>query len=277
MQFAVVNGKRMEAFTGGRGKCPICDSVLIAKCGKRVIHHWAHDRKVNCDPWWETETPWHRSWKDQFPEEFREVTHIAPDGEIHRADVKTSTGIVIEFQHSTMSDNERESREDFYENLVWVLDGAPFAKNFDIYHMLPDPTSNIASDIVWAKAKRNYLGTIEGMYFQWSEAKMDDPNIKKCHVKHGWIHSLHEIRSEVEHAYRGHHQYDWVRPRKIWLEARCPVYIDFGTDLLVHLTTYDESELPCIRYVAKSKFVRDAMVETHASEIATRFYPLHDS
>ena len=35
-----------------------------------------------------------------------------------------------------MSDKERVAREDFYKNLVWVLDGRGFLQNFDIYHML---------------------------------------------------------------------------------------------------------------------------------------------
>ncbi|WP_287302509.1 hypothetical protein [Mesorhizobium sp.] len=42
----------------------------------------------------------------------REISHIAPDGEIHRADIKTPSGIVIEVQHSAMT-AERLSREAF--------------------------------------------------------------------------------------------------------------------------------------------------------------------
>ena len=90
----------------------------------------------------------------------------------------------------------------------------------------------------------------------------------------GFIYGIHEIEREIEQAYRGHHQYDWVRPRRTWLAARCPVYIDFGDDCLVKLETYDESGLPCIRRVAKRKFVHDAMTETLAPNIATRFYPI---
>ena len=42
---------------------------------------------------------------------------------MHIADVKTDRGIVIEFQHSFLHRNERESREKFYQNMVWVVDG----------------------------------------------------------------------------------------------------------------------------------------------------------
>ena len=56
-----------------------------------------------------------------FPAECREVLHVDATGEIHRADTKTPTGIVLEVQHSTMSEDERKSRELFYQNLVWIL------------------------------------------------------------------------------------------------------------------------------------------------------------
>ena len=72
--------------------------------------------------------------EELVPEFCREISHTAPDGEIHRADIKTPTGIYIEVQHSRMTDVERTSREAFYRNLVWVIDGKPFQQNFDIYH-----------------------------------------------------------------------------------------------------------------------------------------------
>ena len=249
---------------------------MIAKCGPRRLHHWAHARRRNCDPWWENETEWHRGWKNLFPERCREVSHVAQDGQIHRADIKTPTGIYIEVQHSAMTDVERLSRETFYGNLVWIIDGRGFRDNFDIYHRLPDPKSRIAEDIVWSKATRTMRGAASGIFFRLSEARKDFPGtvVTKSNLHFGWVHSVDEIQAEVDESYRGHHQYGWVRPRRTWLDANCPVYIDFGSDFLVRLEVYDESNLPCIRYVAKRKFLHDAMVETDARAIATRFYPL---
>jgi competence protein CoiA len=183
------------------------------------MHHWAHYRPKDCDPWWENETQWHRDWKNLFPIECREVSHSATNGEIHRADIKTSTGIVIELQHSAMADAERESRENFYGNLVWILDGSPFRKNFDIYHCLPSPQSEIASDLVWAKARRHMNGANAGMFFRLSEARAERPNITKPEVYSGWIHSIEEIKDAVQEAYNGYHQYDWVRPRTVLLHT----------------------------------------------------------
>jgi competence protein CoiA len=56
-------------------------------------------------------------------------------------------------------------------------------------------------------------------------------------VRGGYLHFMHEVAEQVEGAYRGHHQYDWVRPRRTRLDATCPVYIDFGQDWLAKLET----------------------------------------
>jgi competence protein CoiA len=274
LQYALVDSERREAFPGGRGECPICSSSAVAKCGPRVIHHWAHASHKDCDPWWENETVWHREWKGKFPEGCREVCYTAPSGEIHRADVVTPTGIVIEFQHSAMTDAERLSREAFYQNLIWIVDGRDFRRNFDIYHLLPHPASELAQDLVWIKATRPMKGAARGIFFRLSEGLQDDPEATKATLRHGWMHGIHEIEAEVNQAYRGHHQYDWVKPRRTWLDATCPVYIDLGDDLLARLETYDESGLPCVYLVAKQKLVHDAMTEKLATAIATRFYPL---
>jgi len=274
MQYALVNGIKTEACSGAKGFCPVCNSEMIAKCGTRVIHHWAHSVDRNCDPWWENETQWHRDWKELYPEDCREVSHTAENGEIHRADITTPTGIVIEVQHSSMSDAERISREGFYRNLVWVLDGSVFEKNFDVYHMLPCPRSEVAQDLIWSKAKRNYHGANRGLFFRLSEILKENPKAKRSDRPVGQIFSIHDISSEVEANYRGHHQYDWVRPRKTWLDAASPVYIDFGEDHLLQLQTYDNSGLRVVQMVAKRKFIHDTMTETDARKIATRFYKL---
>tara|TARA_R110000782_G_scaffold3002_3_gene11079 strand:+ start:9293 stop:10126 length:834 start_codon:yes stop_codon:yes gene_type:complete len=123
MEFSIVEGRRRTAKRGLRGTCPLCGEETISKCGKIRIHHWAHKRGGNCDPWGEPETDWHREWKRNFPEHCREVTVTSEDGEKHRADVKTDCGRVIEFQHSPISFEAREAREAFYESMAWVING----------------------------------------------------------------------------------------------------------------------------------------------------------
>jgi hypothetical protein len=123
MKFAVVEGERREAQLGLSGKCDFCGGAMIAKCGQHRVRHWAHWGTRTCDPWWEPETEWHRAWKDQFPKDWQEIIQRSDDGEKHRADVKTDRGIVLEFQHSHLRQEERESREIFYQEMVWVVDG----------------------------------------------------------------------------------------------------------------------------------------------------------
>jgi hypothetical protein len=124
MKFAIVNGEKAEAQQGLRGACVHCQSETIAKCGTERIEHWAHKSKVSCDPWWENETEWHRAWKKDFPKDWQEISHFdSKNEEKHIADIKTDKGFVIEFQHSAITDDEIKSREDFYKNMVWVVDG----------------------------------------------------------------------------------------------------------------------------------------------------------
>lgn len=270
MQFALVDGMRHQARLGLVGFCPICGSPMQAKCGTRVIHHWAHSGRRNCDPWWENETSWHRAWKEHFPAECREVSHVAPDGEIHRADIKTPTGIYIEVQHSSMTDAEREAREAFYGNLIWVVDGRPFKDNFDLFHFLPAPNSQVAKDIVWFQAKRGMHGSNAGLFWRLSE----NPGIVPGSNSMVQIRSYREIAEEVEAAYCGHQQYDWVRPRRGWLDSNCPVYLDFGEDWMLRLDNYGDSQLRCVFRVSKRKFLHDVMTETRARDVATRFYAI---
>lgn len=269
MEFAIHDGIRKAAFKGGKGTCPLCGSAMTAKCGPRVMHHWAHAGRRNCDPWWENETPWHREWKDRFPESWREVAHVAPDGEIHRADIKTDRGIVIEVQHSAMTDAERVSREAFYGNLVWIIDGLPFKENFDIFHALPDPESELGKDVAWFRARRHLAGTVGGMFYRLSENRGHYPALSKSNVSTEMVevHSRRDIEQQIDECYRGHHQYDWLRPRQTWLESSCPVFIDFGTEFLVKLEIYDETGLPCVRYISKEAFVRNALNGSSAGEI----------
>lgn len=123
MKLAIIDGQRREAQPGLSGECPVCKAITIAKCGEKNNWHWAHKGKRNCDRWWENETEWHRDWKNHFPVEWQEVVRWADDGEKHIADVKTDQDWVIEFQHSYINPDERRSRESFYGNMVWVVDG----------------------------------------------------------------------------------------------------------------------------------------------------------
>ena len=140
MKFALVNNVRQEALKGITGSCPTCGQIMIAKCGNKMIHHWSHKGKLECDPWWENETEWHRAWKNYFNNEWQEISHVDPtSGEIHRADVKTPKQLVIEFQNSPINTEEVNSRENFYQNMIWIVNGTRRTKDYEKF----------SSDVEW--------------------------------------------------------------------------------------------------------------------------------
>ena len=139
MRFGIVDDRRVEAMPRQAASCPSCGKVMIAKCGTQVIWHWAH-KGARCDDWWEPESAWHRAWKDRFPAEWQEFVHEGDGGQRHIADVLTSHGLVIEFQHSRLPPDEQAAREAFYPNLVWVVDG-----------------TRLASDVAWFREFKDYF------------------------------------------------------------------------------------------------------------------------
>ena len=123
MILALVDGVRAEPAPNLRGKCCLCGDDMIAKCGRYVRWHWAHKARITCDPWQESETDWHRYWKDAFPVDCQEVVHVDDrTHEKHIADVKTPGGFVVEVQYSPIADHERLSREHFYKRMIWIVD-----------------------------------------------------------------------------------------------------------------------------------------------------------
>ncbi|MFN8790823.1 MAG: competence protein CoiA [Bdellovibrionales bacterium] len=123
MRFAISNNEKVEAEPGRTGDCIGCGRPMLAKCGEIKMWHWSHKGERKCDPWWENETEWHRSWKALYPKEWQEVPHISETGEKHIADVKTNLDWVVEIQHSYIDPQERKSRENFYKKVIWVVDG----------------------------------------------------------------------------------------------------------------------------------------------------------
>lgn len=133
MEFALSEtGERIKATKQAKGFCDLCKKPLIPRCGSFNRPHWAHKAGKDCDPWWETETDWHRGWKNLVSEDFRERT-IEKAGVKHRADIRLLSGIVVELQHSPLSYDERCEREQFYENMIWIIH-LPKAKIEHINH-----------------------------------------------------------------------------------------------------------------------------------------------
>lgn len=183
MKYAVVEDQRQEAQPGRSGICPACGNPMIARCGDVRVHHWAHRGGRNCDTWWENETEWHRTWKNQFPVNWQEIVLSAENGERHIADVRTDQEWVLEFQHSKIDTDERTARELFYQKLVWIVDGTrrkrdqkqfikalkdriPCIKEFNLFKIpLPDECALL----------RDWIGSKALVFFDFSECgKLQD-------------------------------------------------------------------------------------------------------
>ena len=127
MQYArTTDNNRVEATPNVTAFCECCNSEVIPKCGTINIWHFAHKADADCDPWYEPESKWHRDWKANFSPECREVV-IGK----HRADIKTK-GLVIELQNSPISAEEIKEREQFYGNMIWIINAEAFWDNFFI-------------------------------------------------------------------------------------------------------------------------------------------------
>lgn len=206
MQFANPLGStdntiRIEPTKGAHALCPVCRQEVIARCGTTRRWHWAHQKNCQCsDQWWENETDWHRHWKEEFPKNWREVVlQDEATGEIHRADVKLqNSGLVLEFQHSNIEPQEFQSRVDFYQNLVWIVDARPS----------------------WFKRFMKRLIGVEGHFalIPNDKAKLD-PRVKDV---------LQRVAVADFELYGVHYLED-IFP-KAWLGSSVPVIFDFASE-----------------------------------------------
>lgn len=115
------NGRKLPPTPGLKGICPHCESELIPKCGRLKMWHWAHLSEKACDSWSEPESDWHRYWKNLVEPECAEVT-IEKSGQRRRADIWLINGVIVELQHSSISVQEIEAREQFYGKMIWLFD-----------------------------------------------------------------------------------------------------------------------------------------------------------
>lgn len=131
MRYAHNGQTRIHALPGGRANCLLCGTELYTACGEIQRWHWRHVNKIDCDPWYAYKSDWHIDWQNEFPENWQEVV-INEKGVKHIADIQTPKGMVIEFQHSSISSSQIRERETFYQNMIWIVDAEDFKGNFQI-------------------------------------------------------------------------------------------------------------------------------------------------
>ncbi len=113
---------------------------VILKRGLINIDHFAHEHGSDCDSDFKTPdmSEWHRCRQSLFIKRCREVTIIDKEtGEKHRADVMIYNKYVIEFQHSSISAEEFERRNEFYNRcgyvVIWIFDLSSISDNISVY------------------------------------------------------------------------------------------------------------------------------------------------
>lgn len=158
------------------------------------------------------ETAWHSDWKKVFPESYREKVFLNRTlGYYHRADVFTPCDTAIEFQNSPISVNELRSREAFYPNLVWVVNGEKF-KGFKILKHLPDVDSPFLSDFLFSHTANLTMVKKEDVLAG------KKPKVLTFHHP--------ELRAIPLTSY--YYSFRWLYPHQVWYEAKCPIFIDLG-------------------------------------------------
>ncbi|RZL35826.1 MAG: hypothetical protein EOP00_30025, partial [Pedobacter sp.] len=129
MLYAWIDGiKRAPLKKGEKTICKDCGGILTSVIPSENIIHWRH-KAGDCDKWSEAEGQWHLSWKEHFDVSTREICLTdEKSGERHRADILCSIGTskatVLELQHSSISEEERISRELFYSQnnqMFWLV------------------------------------------------------------------------------------------------------------------------------------------------------------
>lgn len=56
--------------------------------------------------------------------------------EKHIADIRTDSGLIVEFQNSSISSTTIQVRETFYENMIWLINSEIFKDNFSIQSLV---------------------------------------------------------------------------------------------------------------------------------------------
>lgn len=184
MLYAWVNGtKRRPEKKGERTVCADCQGVLTAVMPLQNVSHWRH-LTGECDPWSEPEGEWHLWWKSQFQRDECEITLTDPlTGEHHRADVLVAgqqQTTVVELQHSTISDEERQAREAFYgrgRRMFWLL-------NMDDNKSFREINFGLSLDY----SRPVKVGTTEFFVMRWAGRSSQFIQEWKCSNVHVFLH-----------------------------------------------------------------------------------------
>lgn len=135
--------KASNANKEAKYRCPVCGNEVILKSGLKNVDHFAHVANECEDTWNYDMSAWHIEMQSYFPVENREVV-VKSQGKVHRADVLVGK-TVIEMQHSPISAEEFNDRNEFFRSLgyrlVWVFDVRDKRDNDQIEYLDEDTST----------------------------------------------------------------------------------------------------------------------------------------
>ncbi|SFA39256.1 hypothetical protein SAMN04488511_101404 [Pedobacter suwonensis] len=188
------------------------------------------------------ETAWHRDWKLAFPPSFREVAfYDAANSDLHRADIFTPSGYTIEFQNSPLTLAELNSRESFYPNLIWVLNGKKF-KGFKILKHLPDVDDPKLSEYEFCHS--DHLSMVRKV-----EVMQGLANPKILNFYHPELKGI-KLTSDL-------YSFCWKQPHSVWYAATARIIVDLGGHFLYELKQRKQlnGDYPYLKMMSRKSFI----------------------
>lgn len=193
MEFALNhNNERIHVSKANKTEeyfCPICHKKVVLRKGQTNIAHFAH--QSNCDDSWHYDmSEWHSEWQNQFPKKNQEFV-VEHNGEKHRADVM-ACGYAIEFQHSPITAEEFDERNEFYlsygKKVIWVFDFIDEVESGRIdWYDEWSKNNDKGAKFKWSYPKRflqSYLPQDNKnitVFFQFSDSKHSDK--EECYIE----------------------------------------------------------------------------------------------
>jgi len=163
--------------------CPFCDPLserpLRHNCGSQKIPYFSHPPGTFCNEYGK-ETDWHLEWKQKVHSDYCEVI-MERNGIRHIADIKNNCNLVIELQHSKISQIDIEDREAFYDDMVWLFDATnptpkeklekPCKRIIDItLYRVYDPKSDVVFyEYHWKRARQWILNTKKPLFLDMGD------------------------------------------------------------------------------------------------------------
>lgn len=215
------NGIRVnigEANRTSKYYCHVCNCPMIIKRGDKVAHHFAHQARRICDPYYhDNKSMWHREMQSLFPEETQERGVWNNDkSEIHVADVlitHRNRDMVFEFQNSPIAQKEFLNRTLYYikqgMSVVWIFNYATIESPKRIFYRSKLQTNPDIRSFVWPG--RDYVNLFDGwdMWRCLSELKCNksDRLIIMLYVDTALGHQY-----ELQHNGHSYFKWDYAYP-----------------------------------------------------------------